>query len=109
MQAQNGAMVYVYDVDGEGGCVMHFAKAKPEGIYVGVGQSVMPPGFFEEELERHQRMGRTAVVELTNEFGTVWSVRIGAGDFETMIDCICDALLKVAVVQPGGGRYGYPN
>lgn len=93
-------ILYVYDVDPEGGCVQHFAIGKPEGVYVGISVSVMPPGFFKMQEAMHQRMGHTLVVEVDNEHGTVWSVRIGKGDFQSMLQTVKQAMLDTIIGGP---------
>lgn len=109
MSAQNSASIFVYDVDGEGACVMHFAEVVPEGVLVSLGGTVMSPGFWSVQQAMHQRMGHTLTMEIDNERGTVWSVRIGRGDFGAMLDAIAMALAGVPGKRYNGGYRASKN
>jgi len=109
MSAQIDARVFLYDVDGEGACVFHFANTSPEGIYVSLGASVMAPDFFKTMQAMHARSGHTMTMELSNEKGTVWSVRIGRGDFGQMLDAIAMALAGIRGKNSREAYHGNQN
>lgn len=88
MSAQNDCTIYLYDIDGEGRCIMHFATLKGEVGSVSISPVVFPKGFFGMQQAMHQRMGHTLTLEIENERGAVWSVRIGRGDFMSLMGMI---------------------
>lgn len=88
---------------------MHFANAAPEGAWVSLGNTVMHPQFFKAQQAMHQRMGHTMTMELDNELGTVWSVRIGRGDFGALLDAIAMALAGVPGQMHRGGFHASEN
>lgn len=108
MSAQNDCTMYIYDVDGEGLCVMHFATLKGEIGAVAVSVSAMQKGFFAMQQAMHARMGHTMTLEVDNDEGTVWTVRIGRGDFTTLLAMVND-VLKMTVYRMEGANNGRPN
>lgn len=103
MSAQKDGWIYVYDVDGEGACVMHFATQAPEGFYVNLGESVMHPKFFRAQQAMHQRMGHTLVLEEESYGRSLWTVRVGRGDFLMMLQAIQMALEGIPGNTMNGG------
>lgn len=103
MAAQKRGSIYLYDVDGEGACVMHFACAADEGVYVMLGERVMHPDFFAQQQAMHAKSGHTLVMEEENYGRTLWSVRIGRGDFLAMLSAVAMALDGMPGIDQRGG------
>jgi len=101
------AQMFVYDVDPEGGCVVHYAAMHDEGCYVQCGSQVYPNSYFRTLEAMHQKSGHTLTMELDNEEGVLWSVRIGRGDFNMMLELVRQALEKR--VMSGRFGNGYQN
>jgi hypothetical protein len=78
-------MIYVYDVDRVGGVMMHFATLKGEEGSISYSPVIYPQALFRAQEAMHKRMGHTLTLEIDNELGTVWSVRIGRGDFNLLL------------------------
>lgn len=86
------AQMYVYDVDRAGACTMHYLESDGETAMVSACLTVFSPGFFKQQEAMHQRMGHTLTMEMDNAYGTVWTVRIGRGDFDMLSSVFKSAL-----------------
>jgi hypothetical protein len=109
MSAQMKAMIYVYDVDGEGDCVMHFISTDGEQVAVMPGNCVYPPTFFKSQLAMHQRMGHTMTVEVDNELGTVYAVRVGSGNFWLLMSMLTNIIEGMIEGWENGGHHASQN
>lgn len=99
------AELFMYDVDPEGGVVMHYAAMHTEGCYVQVGNTIYPPGLFKRMETMHQKSGHTLTMEIDNDDGVLWSVRIGRGDFNMMIELVRMELEKRIMAGRFGNAY----
>lgn len=100
------AMMWVYEVNGEGGCLMHWAtEIDDQRVSVNTSISLMPPGFFEAQKAMHEKMGHTFTMETDYADWTVWTVRVGRGNFEAMNKCVIEMAEMNEQILRGNG-YG---
>lgn len=105
-----GAMMYVYEVNGVGGCLVHFAEMRDDdNVQVQSGITLMPPGFFKEQKAMHDKMGHTFTMEAEYDGWVVWSVRIGHGDFQGMNLAILEMCRLNEELMEGKGNYERTN
>lgn len=85
------AMMWVYEVDRAGGCLMHWAiELDEKRVSVNTSVSLMPPGFFDAQKSMHEKMGHAFTLEAVYDGWKVWTVRVGEGNFEGMNICVLE-------------------
>lgn len=89
------AHMFVYDVDGAGGTSVHYVETDGVMAAVAVGDIVYPPGYFSVMKAMHEKCGQTMTLELSNEEGNIWSVRVGKADFGVLLEMVKDAIVTV--------------
>lgn len=88
---------------------MHFAAAAEAGVYVNLGDTVFSPQFFKLQQAMHQRMGQTLTLEIEDDRSTVWSVRIGRGDFVMLLAAVAMAIENEKLIAEGGSHNARNN
>jgi len=95
MYGQNKWKLWMYDVDREGGCVMHFASSYgTEGAAIAASIEVRPPGFWEAQKEFHTAVHHEIQTLADNEYGQVFVVFTGLFNVQEAMELIAMELTR---------------